>query len=117
MAKKVAIFWPGDARAKPNELALPSVEEATAQLESALKRLGRMPYRVPGFLAKPHEAIEKLGPVDDPMVGVCVHWRTRIQTPKPSISPGNQRSSKIKSGWCKRATSMACFPSPATKTS
>jgi L-fucose isomerase-like protein len=72
--KKVAIFWPGDARAKPNELALPSVEEATQQLEAALRELGRTPYRVPGFLAKPHEAIEKLGPVDDPMVGVCVHW-------------------------------------------
>ena len=25
-------------------------------------------------LSKPHEAIEKLGPIDDPMIGVCVHW-------------------------------------------
>jgi L-fucose isomerase-like protein len=74
MTKKVAIFWPGDARAKPNELALPNAEEATVQLERALSKLGRAPYRVPGFLAKPHEAIEKLGPIDDPMVGVCVHW-------------------------------------------
>ncbi|HEX8792808.1 MAG TPA: hypothetical protein VF765_17805, partial [Polyangiaceae bacterium] len=73
-SKRVAVFWPGDARAKPNELALPSVEEATVQLERALKHLGRTPYRVPGFLSKPHEAIEKLGPVTDPMVGVCVHW-------------------------------------------
>jgi L-fucose isomerase-like protein len=74
MTKRVAVFWPGDARAKPNELALPSVEEATRQLERALERLGRKPYRVEGFLSKPHEAIEKLGPIDDPMVGVCVHW-------------------------------------------
>ncbi len=74
MTKKVAIFWPGDARAKPNELALPNVEEATVQLERALRKVGREPYRVPGFLAKPHEAITKLGPIDDPMVGVCVHW-------------------------------------------
>jgi L-fucose isomerase-like protein len=74
MSKKVALFWPGDARAIPNELALPSIEEATAQLERALKKVGREAYRVPGFLAKPHEAIEKLGPVDDPMIGVCVHW-------------------------------------------
>jgi L-fucose isomerase-like protein len=74
MSKRVAIFWPGDARAKPNELALPNVEEATRQLEAALRALGRTPYRIPGFLAKPHEAIEKLGPVDDPMVGMCVHW-------------------------------------------
>jgi L-fucose isomerase-like protein len=74
MTKKVAIYWPGDARAIPNELALPNAEEATVQLERALKKLGRAPYRVPGFLAKPHEAIEKLGPIDDPIVGVCVHW-------------------------------------------
>jgi L-fucose isomerase-like protein len=74
MSQKVALFWPGDARQKPNELALPNMEEATAQLERALKKLGRAPYRVEGFLSKPHEAIEKLGPIDDPMIGVCVHW-------------------------------------------
>ncbi len=74
MTKKVAIFWPGDARRIPNELATPNAEEATQQLEKALKRLGRAPYRVEGFLEKPHEAIERLGPIDDPMVGVCVHW-------------------------------------------
>jgi L-fucose isomerase-like protein len=71
---RIALFWPGDARAKPNELALPSITEATVQLERALKKLGREPYRVEGFLSKPHEAIEKLGPIDDPMIGVCVHW-------------------------------------------
>jgi L-fucose isomerase-like protein len=74
MTRKIALFWPGDARAKPNELARSSVEDATLQLERALAKLGRTPYRVPGFLTKPHEAIEKLGPVDDPMIGVCVHW-------------------------------------------
>ncbi|HEX3595412.1 MAG TPA: hypothetical protein VHU80_09930, partial [Polyangiaceae bacterium] len=50
------------------------VEEATRQLERAFARLGRTTYRVPGFLTKPHEAIERLGHVDDPLVGVCVHW-------------------------------------------
>lgn len=74
MAKKIALFWPGDARVKPNELAIPSIEAATAQLERAVKKLGRETYRVPGFLSKPHESIEKLGPIDDPMIGVCVHW-------------------------------------------
>src|SRR3954463_14503435 len=74
MKQKIAMFWPGDARAIPNELAMPNVVEATAQLERALRRLGREPYLVEGFLSKPHEAIEKLGPIDDPMVGVCVHW-------------------------------------------
>ena len=29
MPKKVAIFWPGDYRAKPNEWALPQLREAT----------------------------------------------------------------------------------------
>src|SRR3984957_19620356 len=72
--RPVAVFWPGDARAKPNELALPSVEAATLQLERALQKVGRAPYRVPGFLSKPHHAIDKLGPIDDPMIGVCVHW-------------------------------------------
>ena len=74
MKTKIAIFWPGDYRTKPNELALPQITEATAQLQKALKRLGRPCYRVEGFIAKPHEAIEKLGPIDDPMIGLCVHW-------------------------------------------
>lgn len=74
MPKRIALFWPGDARAKPNELALPNVQEATTQIERALKKLGRETYRVEGFLSKPHEAIEKLRPIDDPLVGVCVHW-------------------------------------------
>ena len=74
MSAPIALFWPGDLRQRPNQLAEPSAEEATRQLEQALKRLGRRSYRVPGFLSKPHEAIEKLGPIQDPMIGVCVHW-------------------------------------------
>jgi len=74
MSKKIAVFWPGDARDIPNQLALPNVQEATAQLERALKKLGRTPYQVPGFLAKPHHAIEKLSAIDDPLIGMCVHW-------------------------------------------
>jgi L-fucose isomerase-like protein len=74
MSKRIAVYWPGDARNKPNELALPNVEAATQQIERALKKLGREPYRVEGFLSKPHQAIDKLGPIDDPIVGVFVHW-------------------------------------------
>jgi L-fucose isomerase-like protein len=74
MTKRIALYWPGDARTKPNELARPEITEATAQMERALKKLGREPYRVEGFIAKPHEAIEKLGPIDDPTVAICVHW-------------------------------------------
>jgi L-fucose isomerase-like protein len=74
MAPKIAIFWPGDGRPRPNELALPNVEEATAQLERALARLGRESYRIEGFLSKPHHAIERLAPVDDPLIAVCAHW-------------------------------------------
>ncbi|MCB9850727.1 MAG: fucose isomerase [Phycisphaerales bacterium] len=74
MPRKIAVFWPGDYRQRPNELALDNVERATTQLESAIKKLGGSPYRVPGFLTKPHESIERLGPIDDPMIGVCVHW-------------------------------------------
>lgn len=72
--KKVAIFHPGDYRDTPNQWAKPQVAETTRQLESALKRLGRKPYLVKGFLTRPHEAIEKLGPIDDPMIGVFCHW-------------------------------------------
>jgi L-fucose isomerase-like protein len=72
--KKVAIFWPGDYRGKPNEWALPHAQETTRQLEAALKKLGRTPYVVPGFLTRPDESIRKLGPIDDPIVGVFVHW-------------------------------------------
>lgn len=72
--RKVAIFWPGDYRQKPNEWAFPQATETTQQLQNALKKLGREPYVVPGFLTKPSEAIAKLGPIDDPMIGVFVHW-------------------------------------------
>src|SRR5262249_40130138 len=74
MSRRIAIFWPGDYRTKPNELAFPGVAKATAQLENALRQLGRTPYRVEGFLTRPHEAIEKLGAIDDPLIGVCTHW-------------------------------------------
>jgi L-fucose isomerase-like protein len=74
MKPRVAIFWPGDGRDAPNEMALPSIEQATLQMEAALRKLGRESYRVEGILSKPHHAIEKLGPIDDPMIGICVHW-------------------------------------------
>ncbi|MCX7919478.1 MAG: fucose isomerase [bacterium] len=74
MKPKIALFWPGDYRTKPNELAIPNVTAATIQLEKALKKLGYSSYRIPGFITRPHEAIEKLGPIDDPMIGVFVHW-------------------------------------------
>ncbi len=74
MNPRIGIFWPGDYRGRPNELALPGVTEATVQLERALARLGRASYRIEGFLTRPHEAIEQLGPIDDPLIGVCTHW-------------------------------------------
>jgi len=74
VTQRVALFWPGDGRDIPNQLALPSVTEATRQMEAALRKLGREPYLVDGFLTKPHHAIEKLGPIQDPMIAICVHW-------------------------------------------
>ncbi|MBN2195408.1 MAG: hypothetical protein JW751_21495 [Polyangiaceae bacterium] len=74
MERRVALFWPGDGRDLPNERAVPSIEAATQELERALRKLGREPYRIPGFLSKPHHAITRLGPVTDPTIGVCVHW-------------------------------------------
>ncbi len=74
MSQKVAVFWPGDYRSRPNEWALPQAEETTRQLVAALGKLGRSAYVVEGFLTRPDQAIRKLGPIDDPMVGVFVHW-------------------------------------------
>jgi len=74
VTKTVAIFWPGDYRTLPNQSALPMMEQATVQMEAALRRLGRRSYRVEGFLTRPHDAIEKLRPVDDPVIGMYVHW-------------------------------------------
>jgi L-fucose isomerase-like protein len=74
MSKKVALFWPGDYRAKPNEWALPQSRETTTQLTAALKKLGRSPYVIEGYLTRPDESINKLGPIDDPLIGVFVHW-------------------------------------------
>jgi L-fucose isomerase-like protein len=72
--QRIALFWPGDGREAPNEMALPSITEATRQMKTALRKLGKEPYLVEGFLTKPHHAIERLGPIDDPMIGICVHW-------------------------------------------
>jgi L-fucose isomerase-like protein len=74
MTTQIAIYWPGDYRRQPNETALPSMRAATAQIEKALDHLGRPHYRVDGFLSKPSDAIAKLGPIDDPMIGLYVHW-------------------------------------------
>jgi len=74
MTDTIRIFWPGDYRPTPNRLAMPMVEESTRQLERALDRLGRKYARVPGMLTKPDEAIERLGPIDEPLIGVYAHW-------------------------------------------
>jgi L-fucose isomerase-like protein len=74
MSRPVVLFWPGDYRAQPNEWARPMVEQATAQMSAALTKLGRKPKVLAKFLTKPHESIRTLGPIDDPMVGICVHW-------------------------------------------
>ncbi len=74
MARKVAIFWPGDYRTKPNEWAREQSNQATHQLSLALKKLGLGPYLVGDYLTRPDQAIERLGPIDDPMIGLFVHW-------------------------------------------
>jgi L-fucose isomerase-like protein len=70
----VTLFWPGDGRPAPNERALPSVRDTTAQLERCLRKLGRKTRVIDRFLSKPHESIEELGTLDEPLIGVCSHW-------------------------------------------
>lgn len=74
MADTIQIFWPGDYRDTPNTLALPLLQDATRELETALDRLGRKHARIPGFMTRPHEVIEGLGQVDDPIIGLYTHW-------------------------------------------
>jgi len=74
MSRTVVLFWPGDYRAAPNEWARPMIEQATGQMSRALVKLGRRPRVLRRFITRPHEAIRTLGPIDDPLVGICVHW-------------------------------------------
>jgi L-fucose isomerase-like protein len=74
MSKRIALFWPGDYRPMPNQWALPQSREATRQLTAALERLGHRPYLVEGYLTRPDEAIDRLARIDDPMIGLYVHW-------------------------------------------
>ncbi|WP_135211253.1 fucose isomerase [Vitreimonas flagellata] len=74
MSDTIQIFCPGDYRPTPNKLAEPQVEAATQQIERALDRLGRKHKRIPGMLTRPHEAIERLSTVDDPIIGIYAHW-------------------------------------------
>ena len=74
MSKDVAIFLPGDYRAKPNEWARDQVNATVRNVSRALKKLGRSPRLIDGFITRPHESIEKLGAIDDPLIGVFTHW-------------------------------------------
>jgi len=74
MADRIQIFWPGDYRDAPNQMALPLLQEATQELERALDRLGRPHGRIGGFLTRPHEAIETLSNINDPLIGLYTHW-------------------------------------------
>jgi L-fucose isomerase-like protein len=89
MRKEVCMFWPGDGRKIPNDLARPSIEAATQQLERALRQLGRHPRLIEGFISKPHESIEKLGPIDAPMIAVCVHWFYATHTTEGVVGKQN----------------------------
>ena len=89
MTKKVFMFWPGDGRTIPNELALPSIQNATRQLERAVRKVGREPHLIEGFISKPHESIEKLGPIDDPLIAVCVHWFYATHTTEGVVGKQN----------------------------
>ena len=59
---------------------MPQSRAATEQLFAALRKLGREPYLVEGYLTKPNESIAKLGPIDDPAIGVFVHWAYATHT-------------------------------------
>ena len=62
MPKKVAIFWPGDYRAKPNEWALPQSRETTDQLVAALREARAIALRGRGLPDPPRRGDHQAGP-------------------------------------------------------
>lgn len=74
MTKKIGVFWPGDYRSAPNAWAKAESEQTTTRIVEALRKLGKDPYFVEGYLTRPAESIAKLGAIDDPLIGVFVHW-------------------------------------------
>ena len=94
MGKQVFLFWPGYGRKVPNDLARPSMEKATRQLEPALRKLGREPRRIEGFISKPYESIAQLGLINEPMVAVCVRWSYAPHTTEGVVA--RRRCSKTK---------------------
>ena len=74
-------LFSGPAIIGPNRTSGPSPNRAaTEQLIAALEKLGRSPYVVEGYLTRPDQAITKLGPIDDPLIGVFVHWTYATHT-------------------------------------
>jgi L-fucose isomerase-like protein len=43
-------------------------------MQAALRRLGWSSYLIEGYLTRPHESIERLAPIDDPVIGIYAHW-------------------------------------------
>jgi len=87
--KKFAIYWPGDYRDIANKAAYDEVYQSTIQLELALKKLGYVSYRIEGFITKPHEAIEKLQSITDPLIGIYSHWVYGTHTTDGMIGKNN----------------------------
>ena len=74
MSEPINIFWPGDYRELPNQAARPMLENATDQLTHCLDRLGQPCQQVEGFITRPHEAIEKIAPLNGSIIGLYTHW-------------------------------------------
>lgn len=74
MTDIVHLFWPGDYRPTPNDLAMPMIEASTVQMEKALDHLGVKHKRIGSLLTKPNESIEKLSNIDGPLIGIYAHW-------------------------------------------
>jgi hypothetical protein len=65
---------PGDYRAAPNELALPNVRTFVGALTGAVEHLGHQVNLIDRILTTPADAIDALGGIDEPLIGVYAHW-------------------------------------------
>jgi len=85
MKTRIGIFWL--AIIDPTQqLALPSLTQATLQLGKGAEEIGAATPTVPGYLTKPHER-SRSWPLNDPLsayafIGSTAHTRRRMSSAK-----------------------------------
>lgn len=67
MAGTAHMFFSGEY---PNGAAQPAIDATARQIEASLCKLGWQSRRVERLLSRPHDALERLRPIGDPLIGI-----------------------------------------------